>query len=76
MDVEWTPCVTDHLLVKGSVPRVEHQGFKSRLYRGNFYELSHISDLKIGTPVATLLGVTGSALGLVGLVSVYCDWVK
>ena len=39
---------------------------------------SHTSDLNIGTPVATLQepGVTGSALGLVGPVSVYCDWVR
>ena len=37
---------------------------------------SHTSDLKIGTPVATLPGVIGPVLGLVGLVSVYCDWVR
>ena len=40
---------------------------------------SHTSDLKIGTPVAIPCqapGVTGSVLGLVGPVSVYCDWVR
>ena len=40
---------------------------------------SHTSDLKIGAPVATLPDAwcyIGSALGLVGPVSVYCDWVK
>ena len=39
---------------------------------GIFSGSSHTSDSKIGTPVATL----GSALGLVGRVSVYCDWVR
>ena len=34
------------------------------------------SDLNIGTLVATLPGATGSALGLVGPVPVYCDWVR
>ena len=39
---------------------------------------SHTSDLKIGTPVATCRGsgFAESTLGLVGLVSVYCDWVR
>ena len=35
--------------------------------------LSRTSDLKIGTPVATLPGIIESVLGLVSLVSVYCD---
>ena len=43
---------------------------------GIFSGSSHTCDLNIGTPVATLPGVIGSALGLVGLVSVYCDWVR
>ena len=39
--------------------------------------LSHTSDLKIGPPVACQVpGVIGSVLGLVGLMSVYCDWVR
>ena len=37
---------------------------------------SHTSDLKIGNPVAALPGVKGSVLGLVGPMSVYCDWVR
>ena len=48
-------------------------GFDSRL-SGDFPGSSRTSDLKMGNPVA--LGVIGSALGLVGPVSVYCDWVK
>ena len=39
---------------------------------------SHTGDLETGTLAATLpeLGVLGSVLGLVGPVSVYCDWVR
>ena len=38
----------------------------------------HTIDLKIGIPLATLPGAWRyrDALRLVGLVSVYCDWVK
>ena len=45
---------------------------------GIFSGSSHTSDLNIGTPVATLPGAWRyrSALGLVGPVSVYCDWVR
>ena len=45
---------------------------------GIFPGWSHTSDLKIGTPVLLCQdpGVTGSVLGLVGPVSVYCDWVR
>ena len=54
-------------------------GFDSLLHQ-DFSGLSHTSDLKIGTPVATLPAAwhytMGSALGLSGLVSVYCDWVR
>ena len=32
--------------------------------------------IPVGTPVATLPGVTVSALGRVGPVSVYLDWVR
>ena len=58
-------------------PRAEDPGFESRLRR-DFSGSSHTSDSKIGTPVATLPGAgrIGSALGLVGPVSVYCDWVR
>ena len=58
------------LVVKASASRAEGPGFESRL-RGIFSGSSHTSDLKIDTP-----GVIGSALGLVGPVSVYCDWVR
>ena len=45
---------------------------------GIFSGSSHTSDLKIGTPVATCQApdAVGSELGLVGPVSVYCDWVR
>ena len=41
------------LVVKASASRAEGPGFESRL-RGIFSGSSHTSDLKIGTPVATL----------------------
>ena len=45
---------------------------------GIFSGSSHTSDLKIGTPVATLPGAWRYRVrvGLVGPVSVYCDWVR
>ena len=42
-------------MVKASASRAEDSGFESRL-RGDLSELSHTSDFKIGTPVATLPG--------------------
>ena len=42
-------------MVKASSLRVEDPGFKSHL-RQDFFGSSHTSDLKIGTPVATLTG--------------------
>ena len=48
----------DHLtglVVKASTSGVEDPGFESRLWR-DFSWLSHTSDLKTGTPVATLPG--------------------
>ena len=42
-------------MVKASASRVEDPGFESRLHR-DFSVSSHTSDLKIGTPVATLPG--------------------
>ena len=47
--------------------------------RGSFARSSHTSDFKIGTewlPRQALGVQTGSALGLAGPVSVYCDWVR
>ena len=43
------------LVVKASTSRAEDPGFESCLRRG-FSESSHTSDLKIGSPVATLPG--------------------
>ena len=43
------------LVVKASASRAEDPGFESRLRR-DFSGSSHTGDLKIGTPVATLLG--------------------
>ena len=45
------------LLVKASSSGAEDPGFDSCLRRENFSGSSHTSDLKIGTPVATLPGV-------------------
>ena len=77
------------LVVKAYDSRAEDPGFESRLLLDFFFGgggggrggggggSSHTSDLNIGAPVATcqVPGVIGSALGLVGPVSVYCDWV-
>ena len=41
---------------KASASRAEDPGFESRLRRDFFSGSSHTSDLKIGTPVATLPG--------------------
>ena len=43
-------------VVKKSASIGEDPGFDSRLCRGDFSGSSHTSDLKIGTPVATLPG--------------------
>ena len=44
------------LVVKASASRAEDPGFESRLRRDFFSGSSHTSDLKSGTPVATLPG--------------------
>ena len=44
------------LVVKASALRTDDPEFDSRLRRGDFSGSSHTSDLKIGTPVATLPG--------------------
>ena len=64
------------LVVKVSASRAEDPRFDSCLRQGDFSGLSHTSDSKFDSPVATLPGVTGSAPGLVGPVSVYCDLVR
>ena len=43
------------LVVKASASGAEDPGFESHL-RQDFFQLGHTSDLKIGTPVATLPG--------------------
>ena len=51
--------VTDRLVglvVKASISRTEDRGFQYCLQYGDFSGLSHISDLKIDTPVATWPG--------------------
>ena len=73
-------CFTDclvSLVVKASISRPKDPGFKSCLH-WDFSGSSHTSDLKIGTPVAAchVPGIIGSVLGLVGPVSVYCDWMR
>ena len=63
------------LVVKAFASEEEDLGFESV----DFSWSSHTSDLKIGTPVAIPCqapGTTGSALGLVDPVSVYCDRVR
>ena len=65
------------LVVKAS--RTEDPEFDSSLRRGRFSGPRHTSDSKTGTQMATMAtqpDVIGSALGLAGPVSVYCDWVK
>ena len=70
-------CLVD-IVVKASTSRAEDLGFDSCLHHGDFARSSHSSNLKMGTPVLPCVapGVIGSVLGLVGLVSVYCDWVR
>ena len=65
------------LVVKASASRAEDPGFESRLRR-DFFGSSHTSDFKIGTLVAALPGAWRDRVstGLVGPVSVYCDWVR
>ena len=64
------------LVVKASASGAEEPGFKSRLRR-IFSGSSHTSDLKIGTPVATVPGVWHRvSAGTVGPVSVHCEWVR
>ena len=72
----WFPCQRNRLIglvVKAPASRAADPWFDSRLWCGDFSVSSHSSDLKIGTPVATL---PGSGLGLAGPESVYCDWVR
>ena len=65
------------LAVKVSASRAAEPGFDSRL-RQDFTGSGRTSDLKIGIPVAALPGTCcyWVSLGLVGLVSVNCDWAR
>ena len=58
------------LVVKASASRAEGPGFESRLRR-DFFGVESLQWLPCQAP-----GVIESALGLVGPVSVYCDWVR
>ena len=71
----------DHLVglvVKTSASRAEGPGFDSRLrrdfFRGRVIPVT--SKLALQWLPCQANGVLGSVLGLVGLVSVYCDWVR
>ena len=65
-------------VVKASASRAEDPWLDSRLRYGDFSGLSHTSDLKIGTPVATLPGAwryrVSARTGW--LVSVHCELVR
>ena len=70
--------VMDHpvfFLVKASTSRVADVVFDSHLC-WDICRSSHNSDLKIGTPVATLPAIIGSGLGLVCSQSVNCNVVR
>ena len=61
------------LVVKASASRGEDPGFESRLRR-DFFGSSHKLALHLLPCQAP--GIIGSALGLVGPVSVYYGWVR
>ena len=65
-------------LVKASASRAEQPGFQSRLrrdfVRGRVIPVTQ--KLALQWLPCQAPGVIGSALGLVGPLSVYCDWVR
>ena len=65
------------LVVKASASGAEDPGVESRLRR-DFFGSSHTSDIKLALQwlPCQAPGIIGSAIGLVGTVSVYCDWVR
>ena len=72
--------MADHLVglvVKSSALRAEDPGFEFGL-QWDFSGSSHTSGLKIGTVMLPCQApdVIGSALRLVGPMSVCCDWVR
>ena len=65
------------LVVKASASRAEDPGFESR--RVGIFPCRVIPvtyKLALQWLPCQVSGVIGSALGMVGLVSVYCDWVR
>ena len=62
------------LVIMASTSRAEDPGFESRLSR-IFLRSSHTNDSPVAIPCQAP-GVIASALGLVGPVSVYCNWVR
>ena len=66
------------LVVKASASRAEDPGFESRLRRDVFggRVIPVTSELALQWMPCQAPGVIGSALGLAGTVSVYCDWVR
>ena len=60
---------------KASASRAEGPGFESRLRR-DFFGVESYQWLALQWLPCQATGVIGSALGLVGPVSVYCDWVR
>ena len=66
------------LVVKASASRAEDPGFESR-FRRDFFPgrvIPVTQKLALQWLPCQAPGVIGSALGLVGPVSVYCDWVR
>ena len=66
------------LVVKASASRAEDPGLESRLrrdfFRGRVIPVT--SKLALQWLPCQTPGVIGSVLGLVGPVSIYCDWVR
>ena len=63
------------LMVKASASGTEDPGFEFRLRR-DFSRSSHNSDLKLALQCLHCQAPAITVLGLVGPVSVYCDWVR
>ena len=66
------------MVIKTFASRAEDPGQDSHLRHGDFFVSNHTIDLELALQwqPRQALGVTGSAVGLAGPVSVYCDWVR
>ena len=65
------------LVVRASASGAEDPEFNSRLCHGDFSGSSHTSDrLALQWLPYQVPSIIGSVLGLVGTVSVFCDWVR